>query len=224
MGGTIGVESKPGRGSTFWFLLPIGQAEAEPEPPAREAAAPERQSAKAAETAEPLPCNGHVLIVDDNPVNQIVAGRAVRSLGYSVEIVAGGQAALDALLRAHFDVMLLDCQMPEMDGYATAAEVRRREDSATLQLHRTPIVAMTANAIEGELERCLAAGMDDYVAKPFRMAKLESTLERWVHRPKAPDGETVMCGLANSGGASPKPPDLPNGSLPTRPPTPHLPA
>ncbi|MBZ5582330.1 MAG: response regulator [Acidobacteriia bacterium] len=159
MGGSLGAESEPGRGSTFWFLLPTGKA-----------------ACALSAVPEPTPEGFRILIIEDNPVNQIVASRAVRGLGYAVEVVSGGQAALGALSAGRFDLVLMDCQMPGMDGYQTAAEIRRREGRAP----RLPIIAMTANAIPGDVERCLAAGMDDYLGKPVRLAELSSTLDRWL--------------------------------------------
>jgi CheY-like chemotaxis protein len=105
-----------------------------------------------------------------------VAARALGTLGYAPEVASSGEAALETLRQDPFDLILMDCQMPGMDGYQTAAEIRRREAGR----RRTPIVAMTANNVDGDRERCAAAGMDDYISKPFRMAALERTLRRWL--------------------------------------------
>ena len=105
--------------------------------------------------------------------------RAVGSLGYAADVVSGGKQAIAAVQRERFDVVLMDCQMPEMDGYTAAAEIRRLEAAAEVP-RRLPIVAMTANAVEGDQERCRSAGMDDYLAKPIRIAVLAETLKRWV--------------------------------------------
>jgi CheY-like chemotaxis protein len=123
-----------------------------------------------------------ILIVEDNPVNQMVASRALGTLGYEAEVVAGGEAALEVLAHSQFDLILMDCQMPGMDGYDATAEIRRREAGRS----RIPIVAMTANAIDGDRERCMAAGMDDYISKPIRLALLAKMLESWLERKVAP--------------------------------------
>jgi len=135
--------------------------------------------APAAAPALRHPRQGLVLIVDDNPVNQLVAARAVNRLGYLTEVVSGGPQALEAVAASRFDAILLDCQMPEMDGYETAREIRRREAG---QGH-IPIIAATANTMEGDQEKCLASGMDDYLPKPIRFADLEAALDRWVAHP-----------------------------------------
>jgi CheY-like chemotaxis protein/HPt (histidine-containing phosphotransfer) domain-containing protein len=122
------------------------------------------------------PTGQRVLIVEDSAINQRVAAGMLKRLGYASDVVGNGRLALDALDRADYCAILMDCQMPEMDGFAATAEIRRREGSG----RRTPIIAMTANAMRGDRERCLAAGMDEYLAKPFRMQDLANALTRWT--------------------------------------------
>jgi CheY-like chemotaxis protein len=120
-----------------------------------------------------------VLIVDDNPVNQIVALRAVTGLGYEAELAPGGEEALAAFARDRFDAILMDCHMPGMDGYQVAAAMRRLEAIET-PAKPTPIIAMTSNVFEGDQQKCVAAGMNDYLSKPVRLAPLALALERWT--------------------------------------------
>ena len=122
---------------------------------------------------------GHVLVVEDNANNQLVAVGLLRLLGYRADVAANGYEALDALDRAEFSAVLMDCQMPDMDGFTATAEIRRREVKSGLP--HTPVIAMTAGASQGDQERCLAAGMDDYLAKPVTSRDVKAKLDQWVH-------------------------------------------
>ncbi len=117
-----------------------------------------------------------LLIAEDNPNNQKLAVMQVRKLGYQAEAVADGHEALTAMGTGRYALVLMDCQMPRMDGFAATVAIRQRE----LPGQHVPIIAMTANAMEGDRERCLAAGMDDYLAKPVRLDDLSAMLTRWT--------------------------------------------
>ena len=119
-----------------------------------------------------------VLLVEDNHVNQVICVAMLESLGLNTEIANNGLEAVAMFERNHYDLILMDCQMPEMDGFAATAEIRLREADAAGR--RTPIVALTANAMQGDRERCLAAGMDDYLAKPYTLVGLQGILPRWL--------------------------------------------
>jgi PAS domain S-box-containing protein len=148
------------------------------------AAAGTLDEASSTETTEPG--GPRVLVVEDTPINQQVARGMLTRLGYSAELASNGFEALDALSRGPYAAILMDCHMPEMDGFDSSREIRRREGPA----HHTPIIAMTASVMRGERERCLAAGMDDYVAKPVRLQELRARLQRWSGT-GAPDQASV---------------------------------
>ena len=120
--------------------------------------------------------NSRILIVEDNEVNQLVLKRHVQHLGYKVDVVSDGRQAIDILPRHDYSLILMDCQMPVMDGYTATTEIRRSETNG----HRLPIVALTANAMVGERERCLAAGMDDYLSKPLQKKEFLEIVGKWL--------------------------------------------
>jgi CheY-like chemotaxis protein len=117
-----------------------------------------------------------VLVAEDSMINQLVAVRLLERYGVRARVAADGREALAALAEEDFDAVLMDCQMPVLDGYEATAELRRREGDG----RRTPVIAMTANAMKGDRERCIAAGMDDYITKPMRSQEVAAILERWL--------------------------------------------
>ncbi|HYI52860.1 MAG TPA: response regulator [Microlunatus sp.] len=139
-------------------------------------AAPVPSPAEPAPTELHQPGRGRVLVVEDNAINQLVARGLLSRLGFEADLAANGQEALTALDRTAYAAVLMDCQMPVMDGYTATAEIRRREGGS----RHIPIIAMTAGALAGDEERCLAAGMDAYLPKPINSTHLETVLTRWV--------------------------------------------
>ena len=119
-----------------------------------------------------------ILLAEDNPVNQRVAQRMLEKLGHAVVVASNGREAIDALAAARFDAVLMDMQMPEMDGLQATAVIRAREVEQALA--RVPIIALTANAMKGDRERCLAAGMDAYLSKPIKSSELKDALDRFT--------------------------------------------
>jgi len=122
-----------------------------------------------------------ILVAEDNQVNQKIAVAQLKKFGCAVDVVANGLEVLDALPRTKYDLVFMDCQMPEMDGYEATRTIRKREQNRDQPCRwKVPmhVVAMTANAMQGDREKCLAAGMDDYISKPMRLAELRAALER----------------------------------------------
>jgi CheY-like chemotaxis protein len=122
---------------------------------------------------------GRLLVAEDNAINRLVAVDLLQSLGYAVETVETGRQAVDRVGAASFDLVLMDVHMPEMDGLAAAAAIRAQEQVAG-QGHHVPIVALTADALAGDVEKSRAAGMDDHLSKPLTRERLAAVVERWV--------------------------------------------
>ena len=124
-------------------------------------------------------------MAEDSPVNREVAVGMLEQLGYEVEVAENGRQALAAAERDRFDIVLMDCQMPEMDGLTATGEIRRRETASGRR--RLPIIALTAHAMQGDREQCLTAGMDDYLSKPFTQMQLQGIVRKWLshHEPPA---------------------------------------
>ncbi|MCE9660551.1 MAG: response regulator [Burkholderiales bacterium] len=164
MGGSVGVESRLGEGSVFWVELVLKKL-AQAEGPSEPATGPDRS------------VSARVLLAEDDAVNQMVVEEMLKNLGCVVDVVADGDAARAAAAGTRYDLIFMDCHMPVMDGYEATRLIR--EDGVTRGLH-TPIVALTADALAGDRERCLESGMDDYMTKPVSMARLAAALERWM--------------------------------------------
>ncbi len=168
MGGTLGLDSVEGEGSSFWFTAKLKTAAEKPVAPL-----------DAVDSNEGLQLNARILLVEDNPVNQMVAQKMLERIGLKATLANNGVEALQCLDEQTFDLVLMDCQMPEMDGFDATREIRKL-DLKTPQQQRLPIIAMTANVMSGDRERCLETGMDDYIGKPVQRDQLATVLRKWL--------------------------------------------
>jgi len=168
MRGRLGVESEVGKGANFWTEVSF------------EIVNESIEHHKEEVIPEPVKnLHGLILLVEDNPVNQIVAKKMLEKVGLDYEVVNNGEEAIKRLKQAHqFNAVLMDCQMPVMDGYAATEALRTYEQETGRP--RLPVIAMTANAMEGDRDKCLSVGMDDYVAKPVNQQSLKETLAKWL--------------------------------------------
>lgn len=171
MNGTIGVESIVGKGSTFWISLPIQEA-AYCDVSFDES----KQQAKHARSYDRIPIEtAKALLVEDYPVNQVFAQKLLKKFGFvHIDLAENGAEAIEKYRKNSYDVIFMDCQMPELDGYQTTMKIRELENNTS---RHTPIVAMTANAMMGDREKCLKAGMDDYTSKPLRAEHVHAILQ-----------------------------------------------
>ena len=153
-------------------LLDTVVAALRPEPEPGQAPAP-----RTPRPATPKPtAHARILVAEDNPVNQQLARAMLLRLGYQTDVAGNGQEAVESVMQVPYDLVLMDCQMPVMDGFEATKLIREREGTS----RHTHIIAVTANAMEGDRDRCIAAGMDDYLAKPFRAGDLRRVLGKWL--------------------------------------------
>jgi PAS domain S-box-containing protein len=189
MGGRLSLESRPGRGSTFTFEVDCGRAGGPPSArPPQPAAEPTRPSAAG-------PRSARILVAEDNPTNQKVAAAVLARDGHRADVVVDGEATLAALRKVDYDLVLMDVQMPMLDGFETTRRIRAGDAGA--ERRAVPVIAMTGHAMQGDRDRCLAAGMNDYIAKPVQPAELQALVATWLER----DGSEAASPEASAGSA-----------------------
>lgn len=178
MGGEIGLKSLPGKGSMFWFTALL----------CKQCNDEETNDTTSRETARDVTAqteqNTHILVVDDNDINQMVAEGILGRLGFHIHTAENGKIALEKLSTRRYTMILMDCQMPVMDGFEATRAIR--EMDSTTSNYNIPIIAMTANAIHGHREKCLAAGMDDYISKPLLPEDLVDIVSKWQQNTPIP--------------------------------------
>jgi PAS domain S-box-containing protein len=193
MGGTITMTSERGKGTTMTLCLSLPVAEPASSPSTgatARASVPSSPTRRTAPSVAQAEAEGTlVLLVDDHPVNRMLLLRQVQTLGYAAETAENGVEALEMWKSGRFRLVITDCHMPEMDGYELARSIRQLESDTARK--RVPIVACTANALQGETEACLAAGMDDCLVKPVELPQLLQKLDQWLPIPQQPASKTA---------------------------------
>jgi CheY-like chemotaxis protein/HPt (histidine-containing phosphotransfer) domain-containing protein len=189
MQGEVGVESRLGEGSTFWLKIPLPNSAAVPAKSLREGDQRERggqvkdlalaRAGAGSLSHSPETIRRSILLAEDNPINREVAVGMLEELGHCVEVADNGHEAANAVKTRAYDLIFMDCHMPVMDGFDATQAIRQYQETLVPPL-RIPIVALTANAMVGDRERCLEVGMDDYLSKPFSLQQLEAVLHRWL--------------------------------------------
>jgi signal transduction histidine kinase/CheY-like chemotaxis protein len=189
MDGAFDYVSEPGQGSTFWFEIPLSVRSPESAQAVANRSDRDHREGRANNQREAAARPGtKILLVEDNAVNRLVAKAMLERLGYHVDVAETGVEAVEAAREASYAFILMDCLMPVMDGYEATARIRKMEGPAA----RTPIIALTALAMTGDKEKCLAAGMDDYLSKPLGPEGLAAVLERCRLDAGAPDAAGIL--------------------------------
>ncbi len=168
MGGSIGVESVEGEGSTFWFTVVLEKGDAIPATSDLPIARGDRKSSPRI----------RILLAEDDPKAQLIVPKLLKNHGYQTDVVGDGNEVLRALEAEDYALVLMDCMMPGMSGYEATAVIR--DPASAVRRHDIPIIALTGNAMKQDVERCLAAGMDDHLPKPLILDDLLAKLEKWL--------------------------------------------
>ncbi len=167
MGGDVGLESEPGKGSTFWLTLTLEKTFSETSTSVETNVYPIRSGRPS-----------RILVAEDNSVNQLITVKTLERMGYTADVAANGKEVLDAIQRIPYDLILMDCQMPEMDGFEATRVIRELESPE----RHVPIIALTAGAMKSDQDQCMEAGMDDFLSKPVKAEALAKKLHAWLTR------------------------------------------